>query len=262
MSLDPPVLIDRVSSDRRDLVLNRGATRNALSGALVDGLLIALHEAEIDGVRLVVLRSCTRVFSSGFDLGSLEHENDASLLLRFARIGLLLEQISRAPFFTVAVMEGAAVGAGADVALACDHRIGTPHASFRFPGAGFGVVLGTLRLTGLVGESEALRLVSTNATLPCAEAAGLGVVRMVPNNSDIEALVTELQTGIEALSADTARDLCEAARHLDYARALADLVRSIAGRPGIKDRIAAFAASARPQPPKPDDVPTAPKPTF
>ena len=241
------VLVDTVSATRRDLTLNSGPTRNALSIALVDGLIDELDSAARSGVRLVVLRSCVPVFSAGFDLGSLEEETDASLLWRFARIGILLEKLLAAPFTTVALLEGAAVGAGADLALACDHRIGTPEVSFRFPGAGFGVVLGTQRLATLVGQSRALHLISTNAKLTSADAHALGVLQVEPSIEEAEAQTATLQAGLDRLPTGTFAQLAQAGRSGDHGEALADLVRSIAASPGIKDRITEFAATARPR---------------
>ena len=92
-----------------------------------------------------MLRGNDRHFAAGFDLGGLAAETDATLAHRFLRIGLLLERLYAAPYVTVAVAEGAAVGAGADLVLACDHRLVAPAVRLRFPGSAFGVVLGAHR---------------------------------------------------------------------------------------------------------------------
>ncbi len=57
----------------------------------------------------------------------------------------------RAPALTIAVVRGAAFGAGADLVASCDYRLGTPASRFAFPGNRFGVVLGTRQLASVVG---------------------------------------------------------------------------------------------------------------
>lgn len=127
------------------VTLHRPDRANALSAGLVEALHAVLDEAEAARPRAVVLRGSARHFAAGFDLGNLDQETDASLALRFLRVGLLLERLVAAPYTTVAVAEGAAVGAGADLVLACDHRLVDPGVTLRFPGGAFGVVLGAGR---------------------------------------------------------------------------------------------------------------------
>lgn len=185
------------------LTLDRPHRANALSADLVQALHGALDAAESARPEAVVLRGNRRHFAAGFDLGGLEEETDASLALRFLRIGLLLERLVAAPFRTVAVVEGAAVGAGADLVLACDHRLVDPAVSLRFPGSAFGVALGAVRR------------------------AELG-----------DALVT----GPPGSLADALRAQSPPRPVHDTEAELAALARSVAV-PGLHDRIAAYAAS-------------------
>src|SRR3546814_15241911 len=76
-------------------------------------------------------------------------------MARFIRIELLLQARQAAPFLTVAVGHGRHIGAGADMFVACQRRIVVGEAAFRFPGAAFGLVLGTGRLARLVGSASA-----------------------------------------------------------------------------------------------------------
>jgi enoyl-CoA hydratase len=127
------------------ITLDRPARANALSAELVDSLHATLDEVDGAGPEALVLRGNTRHFAAGFDLGGLAAETDATLALRFLRIAELLERLVAAPYVTAAVVEGAAVGAGADLVLACDHRLIDPSVTLRFPGSAFGVALGVLR---------------------------------------------------------------------------------------------------------------------
>ncbi len=239
------LLVENVSSDRVDLILHRPDTRNALSEDLVDSLRREIDTAAQRERRLVVLRAAPPAFSSGFDLSSLEKETDATLLWRFTRIGLLLEELMTAPFTSVAVLDGPAVGAGADLALACDIRIGTPRASFRFPGASFGVVLGVHRLAHVLGQAAALDLLATGRKLEYDAAVRGGVLRAVANADDIDSELDALCTGAQRLTAGTMPKLVAAARTTHPDAQLAHLVRSVSGHSGIADRLRDYVASTQ-----------------
>lgn len=145
------VLVDR--GRPWTVTLHRPECANALSAHLVETLHAVLDDAAHARPEALVLRGNARHFAAGFDLGGLEHESDATLTWRFLRIGLLLERLIAAPYRTIAVVEGAAIGAGADLVLACDHRLVAPHVTLRFPGSAFGVALGGVRRVEL-GEDR------------------------------------------------------------------------------------------------------------
>lgn len=225
--------------------LDRAAQANALSADLVDELLVVLDElASLTPSHrpdALVLRGNERHFAAGFDLGDLATASDASLAHRFLRIGLLLERLTALPVLTVAVVEGTAVGAGADLALACDHRIGTRHASFRFPGPRLGIALGTARLVALAGGDTARRLLS-GAVLTAVAAQAHGLLTEVTDTPEVgladavrgwagvdpgvrTLLLAELRPHRNGASADAA---------------LASLARSVSV-PGLRDRVTTHA---------------------
>ncbi|MFX8308781.1 enoyl-CoA hydratase-related protein, partial [Acinetobacter baumannii] len=84
--------------------------------------------------------------------------SEGDLLLRFVRIEALLQRVHGAGVATLAVATGRTWGAGADLFAACDRRLAFADASFAFPGSGFGLVLGTARLAGRIGDAAARRL--------------------------------------------------------------------------------------------------------
>ncbi|MBN9462035.1 MAG: enoyl-CoA hydratase/isomerase family protein [Burkholderiales bacterium] len=217
---------------------------NALSVELVRGVADALAQAcARTDVHTLLLHGAGRHFCTGFDLASLPQETDASLLARFVEIELLLDALWRAPVRTVAVGHGAIVGAGADLFAACDVRMLASSASLRFPGAGFGIVLGTRRLACRVGPFRALRWVSEGTQVPAAEALATGlataITEMGPeNDAHVDAalaLLGDLGVARETFSALRATT-DDGAADAD----LAALVRS-ATRPGLKARIEAYA---------------------
>lgn len=194
------VLVSR--GDVWTVSLDRPDRANALSAELVEALHRVLDEATAAGPAALVLRGNARHFSAGFDLSGLDAETDASLAHRFTRIGLLLERLVSAPFSTIAVAEGAAVGAGADLVVHCHHRLVAPRVELRFPGPQFGVRLGSVRR------------------------AELG-----------EALVTGWPDDLGRVLAEPA---AHRPAH-DAERALDELARSLE-RPGLHTRLTAYAA--------------------
>ncbi|MCW2812546.1 MAG: hypothetical protein JWN84_1, partial [Nocardioides sp.] len=157
------------------LVLDRPGRANALDAATVERLHDELDAAERTGAGAVVLEARGRAFCGGLDLSDIDAETDATLLHRLVRVQLLLERLQHSPALTVAVVEGAAVGAGADLVLACAVRLALPHASLRFPGPGFGAVLGTARLATETSPSYAAEVATTRRRVGAAEAGARGL---------------------------------------------------------------------------------------
>lgn len=162
------------------VTLDRPERANALSAELVEALHGVLDEAAVARPDVLVLRGNARHFAAGFDLGGLAAETDASLAHRFLRIGLLLERLVTAPHVTVAVAEGTAVGAGADLVTHCDHRLVAPGVTLRFPGSAFGVVLGTARhhvpATGTPDQLDAVLAAPAVARAPYDTDAALAAL--------------------------------------------------------------------------------------
>jgi enoyl-CoA hydratase/carnithine racemase len=172
----PPVVVASAGAGVAVITLDRAERGNALSADLVDALADAFDRAVADeSVHTVILRASGRHFCTGFDLSGLDGETDATLLARLVRIEILLDTVWRAPVRTAAIGQGRIMGAGADLFAACDLRLLAPGASLRFPGAGFGIVLGTRRLARRVGDATALRWVGEAATITADEAVASGL---------------------------------------------------------------------------------------
>jgi len=237
--------------------LDRPARGNALSATMVEALIGAVHAACADAsVHTLAFCGTGRHFCTGFDLGTAEAVTDGELLLRFVRIETLLDAVWRAPVRTVAIAQGRAWGAGADLLAACDRRCVAPDASLRFPGAAFGIVLGTRRLAERVGTDRARAWVAEGTTLDAAGAvaAGLATALLPPVPEDAAARAGWRE---EAIGAPPVVDRATLAAIRSASRpaggpgadALADadlaaLVRS-ASRPGLAARLAAYRERAR-----------------
>lgn len=233
--MSAPVAVSAATGGVVTITLDRAERGNALSADFVEALIGAFGRASADqSVNTVVLRAAGRHFCTGFDLSDFAVETDATLLWRFVRIETLLDMVWRAPVRTVAIGQGRIMGAGADLFAACDVRLLAPGASLRFPGAGFGIVLGTRRLARRVGDATALRWASEGVTIEAEEAAQKGLasaVLTVDAGSDALApLVVDRRTWAS---------LRGAVQDGESDADLAALVRS-AARPGLKTRIEAY----------------------
>ncbi len=213
------------------LTLDRPERGNALGPALVEALIAEVTRAVQDGaVHTLVLRGAGKHFCTGLDLSGLENLSDGDLLLRLVRIEALLAMLWHAPLRSVAVAQGRAWGAGADLFAVCEHRVAAPDTVFRFPGAQFGIVLGTRRLAERIGVDAARRLVLEGGELDAAQAHAAGLVGWV---GSLPAMAEPLVPGptAQAIRAASRADLRDAD--------LAALVRS-AAVPGLAQRISHY----------------------
>jgi enoyl-CoA hydratase/carnithine racemase len=224
------------------VTLARADRGNALDGALVEALRAGVAQAGDPAVRLMVLRGAGKALCTGFDVGGIEAETDASLLSRFVAIELLLQAVRHAPVPTVALGHGRMFGAGADLFAAATWRIADPGSRFAFPGARFGLVLGTRRLTAIVGEARALALTSRGQGLDAEGALGCGLATSLLAQEGWDAEVAAIGAEVARVDRATALALAGAARADTRDADLAALVRS-AAVPGLRERIAAYAGA-------------------
>ncbi|MEY2741470.1 MAG: hypothetical protein RL283_1572 [Actinomycetota bacterium] len=164
------------------LTLDRPEERNTLTAAMVADIRAAMDECEADeGVGAVVVTGAPPAFCAGGNLGNLAEADRDSLLAIYE--GFL--RIARSPLPTVAAVNGAAVGAGMNLALCCDLRIAAESARFdaRFlqlglhPGGGH-----TWMLRRAVGPQGAMASVVFGEILSGREAERTGLAwRCVPD---------------------------------------------------------------------------------
>jgi len=164
------------------LTLNRPEKLNAFDRAMCDELLEALRLLSgSDGVRVIAITGAGRAFCAGADLGVLGRDGSA-LVAAGKDVALALRA---APQPVLAVVNGAAAGGGANLALACDYRIASDQASIGQVFHKLGLVPdwgGTFFLPRLVGTSKALELVWSARMVPAPEALDLGLFdRVVPH---------------------------------------------------------------------------------
>ena len=190
-------LLESVDDGVATLTMNRPERRNALSPAMLEALLEALPRLAADTeIGVVVLTGTEPAFCAGGDVkamaegrefaaGSLEEK--AELLRRAMETSRWLHEM---PKPTIAMVRGAAAGAGLSLALACDMRIAAASARFTtaFARVGYsGDFGGSYFLTRLVGTAKARELYFTAEMVDAAAALGLGLVNRVVADDKLEA---------------------------------------------------------------------------
>ena len=172
----PLVLADLSDEGVLELRLNRPARRNAIDMAMVLALTESLREPD---ARVVLLGSSDPVgFCAGADLkiSDAERVEVSDLLYELYR------RMIELPAPIIAVLQGAAVGGGAQIAIAADLRVADATASLRFVGPGHGLAVGAWALGSLVGRGRALDLCLNMRTVAADEALAIGLIdRLAPD---------------------------------------------------------------------------------
>lgn len=177
----------------RTLALNRPEARNALNLALLKALRAALRQAEADGARCLVLTGRGKAFCAGADVvewSEAEANGPAEGYDWMAQAHGLVAEMAAFPAPTLALLNGAAVGAGLDLALACDFRFAADSARFvcAYTKVGYSPDCGgSWFLPRLVGIEAAKRFVYTGETWMAPEALRRGLVTEVHPADPLEA---------------------------------------------------------------------------
>jgi enoyl-CoA hydratase/carnithine racemase len=236
---EPPVLYD-AADGVATLTLDDPATRNALSAALVGGLIAGLQRArEDDAVHCVVLASShEKVFSSGANLGGFS--GDVALVHKhFATEGLLtlLKLLGAFPKPTICAARGHVLAGALGVALACDLVIASEQATFGTPEINVGVF--PFMIMALIYRSVPRKKVNELLLLgerqSAQDALAAGIVNKVVPDGEFDAAVADWAGKLAAKSPVIMRLGKEAMRRqldmpledaLDYLRAQLSLALS------------------------------------
>ena len=184
------------------ITLNRPDSRNALNRAMCEDIVAATAAAATDAdVRLVLVRANGPVFCAGADLkerkGMTGDEVRNRRLRGFAAYGALENLAVPA----IAVVHGAAIGSGCEIAAACDFIVATPQATFSTPEALWGTVGATQRLPRVLGKRLAKDLMFTGRKLTAEEASAAGLVARIVAANQLDAVVAEIAQTIGKASA-------------------------------------------------------------
>jgi enoyl-CoA hydratase/carnithine racemase len=162
------------------LTLNRPERANALSRELVEALEAALTAAAADGSWRVCLLAAVgdKAFCAGADLKERAAMSEEQVRSFVPRLQALASQLAGLDRPTIALVQGAALGGGLELALACDLRIAADEATLGLPEVQLGIIPGaggTQRLARLVGAAKAKELIFMARRLSGPEAVAAGV---------------------------------------------------------------------------------------
>jgi enoyl-CoA hydratase/carnithine racemase len=180
------------------LRLRRPEARNAIDTQMLVEMLEHVAVARGDGaVRVLVVSSSDPMgLSAGADVK--ERLDEDGKVHRMRLFADLYDAIVAFPKPTVAVCHGDVVGGGAEIAVACDMRVGGANLRMRFPGAALGVPVGPARLATLCGLATAKYLLLSSRTVGADEALRLGLVNRVAPTASAEAAALELAAAVAA----------------------------------------------------------------
>ena len=179
------------------ITLDRAEARNAVNLAMCDALIDTAKRASADeSVRVVLVRANGPAFCAGADLKERQGMSEAQVRERRTRAFAAYAALEALPMPSIAVVHGAAVGSGCEIAAACDFIVATPEASFRTPEALRGTVGATQRLPRVLGKRLAKDLMFTGRALTAQEAQEAGLVSRIAAASRLQAVLDEITAAI------------------------------------------------------------------
>lgn len=196
----PLVRLDSASAVAR-LSMNRPQARNALSVELCDAITEAVTATErSSSARVLILRGEGKVFCAGADYAAISGPEGLDFLPAFER---MLETVSRCRVPVVAAIQGAALGGGLQLAVACDFRIVAADAKLGIPSARLGIVVNfenVQRLVLLVGPALAREMLMAARTFDGAAAEEAGLVNRSVVAGELDVAVAEVASNIAELA--------------------------------------------------------------
>jgi len=187
---------------RVGVLLLDAAPANVLGVGLLRDVAAALDRFEAHAARALVIGSALPgIFASGGDVNHLSRTDANGFVAYMQAIREVLDRLNGLRCPTIVAIDGAAIGGGLELALACSLRVAGEDAVFGMPQVKLGTIPvagGTQRLPRIVGHGKALDLLVTGRTVGCDEAYGIGLVdRRAPGGEAME-VAMELAHGIAA----------------------------------------------------------------
>ncbi len=258
------LLVEMKKENQLWLTLNQPEQSNAISIEMVESLTQVLRQAERDpSVRVIVLTGAGKSFCAGGDLHAMKNKTGmfagAANELRerymhgIQQIPLTIEALSKP---LIAMVQGPAVGAGCDMAMMCDLRIGSAQSRFAETFARLGLVPGdggTFFLTRAIGYAKALQMFMTGDFCDGQSALEAGLLHYLVPAEDLIQRTEELAKKV-ASNAPIALQMTKKAMKLSYLHDLQSSLDLLASFQGIAqrtdDHFAALEAFEKKQPAK------------
>jgi len=202
---DRPLLVKR-KDKVATLILNRPEKKNSLSPELVQLLLQTLQELAADAsIRAVVIRGAgDKAFCSGYDIRSLPTgpgDNVHEKLKKLSPVESLFQSVINYPCPVIAMVNGVAFGAGCELAICCDIRIGTEETRIGMPPAKLGLVYpwrGLQRFLQTIGLRSTREMFFTGRTYQGMRLKELGLIDYLVSGDELERYTYQMAEEIGA----------------------------------------------------------------
>jgi 2-(1,2-epoxy-1,2-dihydrophenyl)acetyl-CoA isomerase len=234
---NPGETLVRLSFDggAAQIVLDRPGQLNAMNEDMVRQLLSAIDEVESSSARALLFSATGRAFSAGRDIAGAQPGTEDGGQVLAEVFNPLVQRVADLAFPTVAAVQGACLGAGLGLALACDVMIVADNAKIGSPFARIGAVLdsgGHKAFVQRLGPARALDLIYSGRLISGQQAAEWGLAsRSVPAD-ELDAVARQY---VYAVAAGPVLAFAESKR----------LVRQIADRPATLAEVLASEAQAQ-----------------
>jgi enoyl-CoA hydratase len=173
------------TDDRLVVHLNRPEVRNAIDQQMVYELHAVCSRVE-DQPKIVLLIGEGGTFAAGADIAQLKQRGREDALRGIN--SSVFDRVRRLPMPVIGLLDGHALGGGAELAYACDFRIGTPRVKIGNPEPGLGIIAAagaTWRLAELVGEPTAMEILLAGRVLGAEDALALRLLSEVVEQNDL-----------------------------------------------------------------------------
>jgi len=173
------VMLETLADGVLQIRLNRPERMNALGFETSQRLHETLQSAIASDARVLLIRGTGKAFCAGADLKERRGMDAAQRAAHNAAINVFIQALANAPLPTIAVINGAALGGGCEVALACDMRLAANDAMIGLTETRIGAIPGagaTQRLPRQIGTALALEIMLTGEPITAARAAEIGLL--------------------------------------------------------------------------------------
>jgi enoyl-CoA hydratase len=169
------------------IFLNRPEKANALNSAMLSALAAALESLDLATLRVVVIAGRGRHFCGGADAAELKGLDPQTAPMFVTRIHEVCKAIRALPVPVVAKLHGAVIGAGLEIAAACDLRVAAEGTKFSMPEVRLGIpsVVEAALLPRLMGSGRAAWLVLTGEPIDARRALDWGLIEEIGPGDDL-----------------------------------------------------------------------------
>lgn len=169
--------------------------------------------------KVVILRGTDGLFTSGSDIKEFNQMTPDEVDEAFWKIERALETFEKLPLPTLALIDGPALGAGFELALACDLRYGTSRAKMGMPVARLGITLSRSfmrRMADIIGTSRAKELIYTGKVLDARQSQDWGLLNdVIPDGEEANRFILQLADQIKRQSSASLRAAKKGAASLE-----------------------------------------------